>query len=90
MVFREPRETPGMVIQIGLPPRRIDILTEVSGIEFDDAWRKRVTHSVGALEVPFPGREDLILNKRASARLKDLADLELLQRDNDQQRRVIG
>jgi len=76
-------ETPGMVVQIGLPPRRIDILTEVSGINFDDAWRNRVTHSVGTLEVPFLAREDLIRNKRASARPKDLADLDLLQGDND-------
>ena len=81
-VTRTDLETPGMVIQIGLPPRRIDILTELSGINFDDAWRNRLTQSVGTLEVPFLAREDLIRNKRACARPKDLADLDLLQNDD--------
>lgn len=76
-------ETPGMLIQIGLPPRRIDILTDVSGIEFSEPWSNRITHSVGPLEVPFLAREDLIRNKRACARPKDLADLDLLREDED-------
>ena len=68
-----------MVVQLGLPPRRVDILTEVSGLDFVDAWRNRRMHSVGALSVPFLSREDLVRNKRASARPKDLADLDLLE-----------
>jgi hypothetical protein len=72
--------TRGTVVQIGLPPRRIDLLTEASGLDFDAAWDNRVTHRVGSLEIPFLGREDLIRNKRATARPKDLADLHVLER----------
>ena len=71
--------TPGMVVQIGQPPRRIDLLTEVSGLDFEDAWGNRLMHSFGVREVPFLGRDDLIRNKRASGRPKDLADLEILE-----------
>lgn len=69
---------PDMVVQIGLPPRRIDILTSVSGVGFDEAWLGRVTHQVDGLAVPFLGRAALIRNKRASGRTKDRADLEAL------------
>jgi hypothetical protein len=76
---------PGLVVQVGLPPRRIDVLTEISGITFDIAWPERVIHPIGALAVPFLGRAALIANKRAAGRLKDLADLDALraQRDPD-------
>ena len=74
-------ETPDQVVQIGLPPRRIDILTGVSGVEFGDAWTDRVVHRVDGLDVPFLGREALIRNKRASGRFKDLGDLEALGED---------
>ncbi len=79
-VSREDLETPGTVVQIGLPPRRIDILTGVSGLAFAEAWRNRVTHRVGSLEVPFLSRQDLVRNKQASRRPKDLADLDILER----------
>jgi hypothetical protein len=71
---------PGVVYQIGLPPRRIDVLTEISGLEFDEAWPSRVLHKIGEVEVPFLGREALLKNKRSSGRAKDLADLEALAR----------
>jgi len=77
-VSRADLETPGMVVQIGLPPRRIDLLTEVSGLDFDEAWRNRTTHSVESRRIPFLARGDLMRNKRASGRPKDLADLEVL------------
>lgn len=70
---------PGMVVQIGLPPRRIDLMTKLSGLAFDDAWENRVTHRVGSHEIPFLGRADLVRNKRASGRPKDLADLDVLE-----------
>jgi hypothetical protein len=76
---RKDLETPGMVVQIGLPPRRIDLLTEVSGIEFEAAWQNRTTHPVGTHAVPFLSRQDLVRNKRASGRPKDLADLATLE-----------
>ena len=65
--------------KIGQPPRRIDIITKISGVDFDAAWRSRVLESVGGLELPFLGREDLLRNKLAAARTKDLADVELLR-----------
>ena len=69
---------PDQVVQVGLPPRRIDILTSISGVAFDDAWPDRVIHEIEGLAVPFLGRAALIRNKRASGRAKDLADLEAL------------
>ena len=77
---RQDLETPGMVVQVGLPPRRIDLLTEASGLVFDEAWKNRTTHLVEGREVPFLGRQDLVRNKRALGRSKDLADLEVLSR----------
>jgi hypothetical protein len=71
---------PGTVYQIGLPPRRIDLLTGLSGVAFDDAWASRVSIEVDGLPIDFLGREALILNKRATGRAKDLADLALLER----------
>ncbi|MDQ3697585.1 MAG: hypothetical protein M3373_06120 [Gemmatimonadota bacterium] len=71
------------VIQIGLPPRRIDVLTDVTGLDFAEAWTGRVVHAVGPLAVPFLGRAELVRNKRASGRYKDLGDLEALGEDPD-------
>lgn len=69
---------PAMVVQLGAAPRRIDVLTEVSGVTFQEAWPDRVMHTVGDLRLPFLGRAALIANKRAAGRLQDLADLEAL------------
>jgi hypothetical protein len=69
------------VLQIGLPPRRIDLLTSISGVDFEAAWPRRVDRAVSGLVVPFIGREDLIRNKRASGRPKDRADLAALGAD---------
>jgi hypothetical protein len=70
---------PGTVVQIGLPPRRVDVLTEITAVDFDGAWSGRVPASVGGLEVPFLGKADLVANKRATGRPKDLADLAALE-----------
>lgn len=72
---------PDQVIQIGLPPRRIDVLTAISGVPFEEAWPERVTHDVQGLAVPFIGRAALVKNKRAAGRAKDVADLEALGAD---------
>ena len=80
-VSREDLETPGMVVQIGIPPRRIDLLTEASGLVFDEAWQNRATHRVGSHDVPFLSRHDLVRNKKATGRSKDLADLDVLERE---------
>lgn len=72
-------QTPDMVVQIGQPPRRIDVMTGISGLaSFDVAWERRLTGRVGPLEVPFLGRDDLLANKRASGRNKDLGDVDAL------------
>jgi len=70
---------PEGVIQIGLPPRRIDILTSISGVDFQSAWERRVTFRFSDLMVPVLGRADLITNKRAAGRPKDLADVSILE-----------
>jgi len=77
-VRREDLTRADAVVQIGLPPRRIDLLTSISGVGFDEAWPGRVTHEVAGLTIPFLGRADLVRNKRATGRAKDLADLEAL------------
>ncbi len=70
---------PGTVIQIGLPPNRIDVLTSISGVEdFDNAWSGRAEQLTHGRKLPFISREDLIANKRATGRTKDRADLEVL------------
>ena len=82
-VTREDLVRPETVIQIGLPPNRIDVLTGISGVaRFIDAWEDRVEKEVAGRTVPFLGRSTLILNKRAAGRLKDLADIEALGEDN--------
>jgi hypothetical protein len=66
------------VIQIGTPPRRIDVLTSITGVAFEEAWNDRVVHEVSGLSMPFLGRASLVRNKKATGRAKDLADLEAL------------
>jgi hypothetical protein len=70
--------TPGTVYQMGLPPRRIDLLTEITGVSFDDAWASRMEVEVAGLQLGFLGREALIENKRATGRDKDLLDVKAL------------
>lgn len=71
--------TRDVVFQIGLPPCRIDLLTQITGVEFDDAWPRRVLHAVEGLTLPFLARADFLANKRALGRAKDLADVEALE-----------
>ena len=75
--------TPGTVYQIGLPPVRIDILTRITGVEFEAAWRDHRDTSIDDLVVPVIGREALLTNKRALGRTRDLADVELLEGSDD-------
>jgi hypothetical protein len=69
---------PDTVVQLGLPPYRIDLLTGLSGVEFEEAWSERVEDFFDDVRVPFIGRAAFIRNKRASGRTKDLADIESL------------
>lgn len=77
-VSREDLTRSNQVVQIGLPPRRIDVLTSITGVSFEEAWSGRATHEVEGLAVPFLGRAALVRNKKATGRAKDLADLEAL------------
>jgi hypothetical protein len=74
-VTRADLERPDRVVQIGFPPRRIDILTSIRGVSFDEAWLDRVIHEAEGLAVPFLGRAALVRNKKASGRAKDLEAL---------------
>ena len=66
------------VIQLGVAPSRIDLLTFLSGVEFQDAWATRVQGELAGLSVPIISRELLKKNKAASGRSQDIADLEHL------------
>ena len=74
--------TPDIVYQIGVAPRRIDILTSVTGLTFDAAWPNRRTVQIEGLSVGFLGRSDLVENKRATGRPKDLADVAWLESED--------
>ncbi len=71
---------PGITFQIGVEPVRIDIITEVDGIDFDSAWSRRLTKEIDGLIVTVISAPDLIANKKASGRLQDLADVEALEK----------
>ncbi|PYR61598.1 MAG: hypothetical protein DMF91_09305 [Acidobacteria bacterium] len=66
----------GVTYQIGVPPGRIDILTDLTGINFGEAWADRMRRPFGNVEVDFIGRASFIRNKRATGRPKDLGDIE--------------
>ena len=67
---------PGSIYQLGLPPLRIDLLTAIDGIAYEGAAAGFVLGRLGGESVQFIGLEDQIKNKRASGRLRDLADAE--------------
>jgi hypothetical protein len=69
------------VIQLGVPPGRIGLLTSLTGVSFDQAWAGRVETVLDKIPVNFIGREALILNKKMTGRAKDKADLEALGAD---------
>ena len=72
------------VVQLGVPPGRIDLLTSITGVTFDEAWAGRVEAVLGNTRVNFIGREALIQNKRKTGRAKDKADLEALGASEEQ------
>ena len=69
---------PGVVFQMGLPPRRIDLLTALTGLTFAEAWPNRLRSEFGPVPADFIGRDDFIRNKRATGRPRDLGDLDAL------------
>ena len=79
----EDLSTPGIVFQIGVEPSRIDILTSVSGVDFDSAWKNRISLEMDGLTLPIIGREELIANKLACGRPKDIADATALDANQE-------
>ena len=71
--------TQGTVFQIGVAPLRIDIITRIDGVEFNEAWSARIATHFGSQPVCVLSRQHLIQNKRAAGRFQDLADLERLE-----------
>ena len=71
-------EVPGTVYQLGLPPRRIDVLTQISGVTFEEAWDSRLMIQIDQAPVAVLGRAELVRNKRAAGRPKDLIDADAL------------
>jgi hypothetical protein len=69
---------PGVFVKLGRAPVRIDILTSIPAVRFETAWKNRVRVDVGELRTNFLSRRDLIRNKRAVGRTRDLADVEAL------------
>ncbi len=77
----EDLRVPGLGLQIGVEPGRIDILTAVSGVRFEDAWPARIHADFGeAVRCTVIGLTELLQNNRASARPQDLADVDALER----------
>jgi len=66
------------VIQLGYPPNRIDLITQIDGVDFKDAFLKKVIFKGDNTDINFIGIDELIQNKKVSGRLQDLADLEVL------------
>jgi len=71
---------PGLIFQIGVVPRRIDIITKISGVEFDEADADKIVVSVENLKIPVLSIDLLIKNKMATGREKDLLDAKLLKK----------
>src|SRR5690554_1933862 len=73
-------EDPRTLLMLGREPFRIDLLTNIPGVEFDEAWRERSFVELDGVTVPVISRRHLIANKRSVGRLQDLADAESLER----------
>jgi hypothetical protein len=71
-------ETEGKVVQLGFPPVRVDIVTSITGVSWEEADSGRIEGTYGDVRVYYIGREQFISNKRVLGRKKDLADLEAL------------
>ena len=70
---------PDLIYQLGVPPTRVDILTSITGVDFEEAWGRRKVAEFGDIQTKFISLGDLITNKRTTGRTTDLADCERLQ-----------
>ena len=77
----------GNVVQFGQPPRRIDVLTSIDGVDFASAWEKRVVMAIGDSAAPVLAYDDLLRNKQATGRPKDVQDVAMLEQARRQHQR---
>ena len=70
---------PGKVVQLGVAPNRIDLMTAIDGVSFSDAWEDREPGHFGEVPVHYMGRETFVRNKQAAGRPQDLADIDALR-----------
>ena len=76
-------KTPDLIFQIGVEPRRIDIVTSITGVEFDEAWPDRKEIEIEGLKIAAIGRSHLLKNKKAVGRPQDLADVAWLEMNKE-------
>jgi hypothetical protein len=70
---------PGFFYQVGVAPVRIDILTAIDGVSFEEAWSEKEYHDLGGVTVPVISRRHLLINKKATGRPKDLVDAAMME-----------
>ncbi len=73
----------GIVFQIGVAPRRIDIITKIDGVDFNKAYSDKQKMEIEGIKIPFLSKEDLIKNKELTGREKDQLDAKYLRENND-------
>ena len=71
--------TPGRIVQLGVAPNRIDLMTAIDGVSFDEAWAGRVEGRFGGQSVSYLGRAEFLRNKRAAGRPQDVADIAAIE-----------
>lgn len=70
--------SPGKIVQLGVSPNRIDLITAIDGVTFDEAWAGRAEGTFGRQPVAYLGRTEFVKNKRAAGRPQDLADIDAI------------
>jgi hypothetical protein len=81
-LLEEDLTNPDLVFQMGVAPVRIDVLMSITGVAFDEAWERRTDAVFEGVRFPVIGLDELVRNKRACARPRDLVDLEILERQS--------
>ncbi len=76
---REDFQSEDLILQIGLPPGRIDVITSIEGVYFQDAWNERISVQLDGISIQVIGKNELLRNKRAVGRPQDIADVARLE-----------
>lgn len=77
---KEDFEVEDMVVQLGYPPLRIDLMGSISGVTFDEAFPHKILRKIGQIEMNFIGLNELVRNKETTGRTKDIVDAEQLKK----------